>query len=77
MSPAGTFRLSVVVNEDPALALDVRVEVVSGVGAGLFDVTPVNGRYDLYGVAGDAEIGISGNGSGTRFSVWSSQTIRR
>jgi hypothetical protein len=60
--PAGTFRVSVVVNEDSALALDVRVEVVSGVGAGLVDVTPVNGRYDLYGVAGDAEIRISGNG---------------
>jgi hypothetical protein len=60
--PAETFRLSVVVNEDSAIALDVRVEVVSGVGAGLFDVTPVNGRYDLYGVAGNAEIRISGNG---------------
>jgi hypothetical protein len=60
--PAGTFKLSVVVNEGSVPALDVKVEVLSGVGAGLVDLTPVNGRYDLYGVAGDAQIRISGSG---------------
>jgi len=60
--PAGTFRLSVIVNESSASALDVRVEVVRGVGKGLFDTTPVSGRYDLYGVAGETEIRISGSG---------------
>jgi hypothetical protein len=60
--PAATFRLSVVVTEASAPALDVRVEVISGVGTGLFDVMPVNGRYDLYGVAGPTEIRVSGNG---------------
>jgi hypothetical protein len=60
--PAGTFRLSVVVTEASAPALDVRVEVTSGVGTGLVDVTPANGRYDLYGLAGTTEIRVSGNG---------------
>ena len=60
--PAGTFRLSVIVNEGSALALDVRVEVIRGVGTGLFDVIPVSGRYDLYGVSGETEIRISGSG---------------
>ena len=60
--PAGAYRLSVIVNEGSALALDVRVEVISGVGAGLFDITAVSGRYDLYRVSGPTEIRISGSG---------------
>jgi hypothetical protein len=60
--PAGTFRLSVIAREAGVLALDVRVEVLSGRGAGLFDVTPDNGRYDIYGVEGDTLIRISGSG---------------
>jgi hypothetical protein len=60
--PTGTFKLTVVVNEGSSPALDVRVEVLAGVGAGLFDVTSEAGRYVLYGVAGAAEIRVSGNG---------------
>lgn len=60
--PTGTYRLSVVVNEGSVLALDVTVEVIAGTGTGLSDITPVNGRYDLYGVAGDAQIRVSGSG---------------
>lgn len=60
--PPGTFKLSVIVREGPTLALDVRVEVVAGVGTGQFDLTSVGGRYDLYGVSGTTDLRISGNG---------------
>ena len=60
--PAGTFRLSVIAREAGVFALEVRVEVVSGRGTGLFDATPVSGRYDLYGVEGDTQIRVSGSG---------------
>ena len=59
--PDGTFRLIGRVNEAgtsgslPA----ARVEVASGVGAGLSATTDATGSYRLYGVAGDATIRVS------------------
>ncbi len=60
--PAGTFRLSVFAREGGSSATGVRVDVVSGRGTGLFDETPDNGRYDIYGVEGDTQIRVSGSG---------------
>ena len=60
--PAGTFRLSVVAREGGSIFLDIRVEVLEGRGAGLFTTRLVNGRYALYGVAGDAVVRVSGRG---------------
>jgi hypothetical protein len=45
------------------------VEVIAGLGTGQSDVTPTNGRYDLYGIAGESQIRISGNG-------YAEQTVR-
>jgi hypothetical protein len=62
--PTGTFRLSVVALEAGVVAFDVRVEVTDGTGTGQMDSTPIRGRYDLYGVAGD--VGIRASGAGYR-----------
>jgi hypothetical protein len=56
----GTFRLSVIVTEVGGRPADaVRVEVVEGTGNGLSDAAPVDGRYDLYGVAGQVLLRIT------------------
>jgi hypothetical protein len=60
--PAGTFRLAVVVREAGSIFLDVRVDVLEGRGAGLSSSRLVNGRYALYGVAGDTLVRVSGRG---------------
>ena len=59
--PDGTFRLIGRVNEaGTAGSLPAaRVEVASGVGAGLSATTDATGSYRLYGVAGDATIRVS------------------
>jgi hypothetical protein len=60
--PAGTFRLSVIAREAGSIFLDVRVDVLEGRGAGLSSTRLVNGRYAIYGVAGDTLIRVSGRG---------------
>ena len=60
--PAGTFRLSVFAREAGSIFLDIRVDVLEGRGAGLFTTRLVNGRYALYGVAGDILVRVSGRG---------------
>jgi hypothetical protein len=60
--PAGTFRLAVIAREAGSIFLDVRVDVLEGRGAGLSSTRLVNGRYAIYGVAGDTLIRVSGRG---------------
>jgi hypothetical protein len=60
--PPGTFRLAVIAREAGSIFLDIRVEVLEGRGAGLFTTRLVNGRYALYGVAGDTVVRLSGRG---------------
>jgi hypothetical protein len=60
--PAGTFRLAVIAREAGSIFLDIRVEVLEGRGAGLSTTRLVNGRYALYGVAGDTLVRVSGRG---------------
>lgn len=59
--PEGRYRLSVTIAEVGGQAADaVRVEVIEGTGTGLSDATPADGRYDLYGVAGQILLRITG-----------------
>lgn len=63
--PAGTYRLAGIVIEagtsDAALA-DALVQVIIGSGAGLSTTTGQDGRYRLYGVAGDTEVQVTKEG---------------
>ena len=63
--PPATFRIVGVVTEtEPPLSpvVGATVAVASGVGAGLTTSTGDDGRYKLYGLAGDVELRISKNG---------------
>ena len=63
--PRDTFRIVGVVTEnEPPLSpvVGATVAVASGVGAGLTTNTGDDGRYKLYGLAGDVELQISKNG---------------
>jgi Carboxypeptidase regulatory-like domain/Bacterial Ig-like domain (group 2) len=63
--PNGTYRLTGFVTEAGAPANPVagaRVEVPSGVAAGLGMTTDFDGRYRLYGVPGEAQIRVSRDG---------------
>jgi hypothetical protein len=58
--PPGTFRLAGLVRESSVPVFGARVEVTSGTGQGL--ATTTAGTYRLYGVAGDVEILVTGDG---------------
>jgi hypothetical protein len=61
--PPDTYRLVAVVREAGSVVLEgVRVEVLEGRGAGLSTMTRVDGRYVLYGVAGNVVVRVSGRG---------------
>jgi hypothetical protein len=63
--PRSTFRIVGLVTEADARSAAVvgaRVAVTAGVGAGLFATTGEDGRYRLYGVAGDVELRITKDG---------------
>ena len=58
--PTGTFRVSVLVREGGGTIDDVRVDVTDGRGQSFSDTTAVNGRFDVYGVAGDSQVRVTG-----------------
>ena len=63
--PRSTFRIVGLVTEADAASAAVvgaRVAVTAGLGAGLFATTGEDGRYRLYGVAGDVELRITKDG---------------
>ena len=63
--PPSTFRIVGLVTEADgrsAAVVGARVAVTAGLGAGLFATTGEDGRYRLYGVAGDVELRITKNG---------------
>ena len=63
--PQNTFRIVGLVTEADAASAPVvgaRVGVTAGLGAGLFATTGEDGRYRLYGVAGDVELRITKDG---------------
>jgi hypothetical protein len=63
--PAGTYRLSGIVDElgtSPGPVVDARVEVIDGAAAGLSTTTGTDGRFRLYGVVGDTTIQITKDG---------------
>jgi Carboxypeptidase regulatory-like domain len=63
---SGTFVLSGTVSEAAASWLSgVTVEILSGRGTGLRATTDLNGRYDLYGAAGDVTLRASREGFAT------------
>ncbi len=67
--PAGTFRLAGIVDEPgtpPGPVVDARVEVIGGPAAGLSTTTATDGRFRLYGVAGDTTIQITKDGYQTQ-----------
>jgi hypothetical protein len=61
VAPAGTFRLSGRVRDAGDPLSGARVEVTAGTGRGLA-MTTSNGNYRLYGVAGDIEVRVTGDG---------------
>jgi hypothetical protein len=73
--PRSTFRIVGLVTEADAASAPVvaaRVAVTAGLGAGLFATTGEDGRYRLYGVAGDVELRITKDGyqpHGQRYQV--------
>ena len=61
--PPETYRLVAVVQEAGSIFLEgVRVEVLEGRGAGLSTTALVDGRYALYGVAGNTLVRVTGRG---------------
>jgi hypothetical protein len=63
--PAGTYRLFGSVSEADYAGIpvvDARVEATSGQGAGVQTTTAPDGRYRLYGVAGDTTLRVSKEG---------------
>lgn len=63
--PAGTFRLFGFVSEADYAGIpvvDARVEATSGQSAGVQTTTAPDGRYRLYGVAGDTTLRVSKEG---------------
>ncbi len=63
--PAGTFRLTGIVNEAEGTPIPVpgaRVDVTASGGNSLSTTTGADGQYRLYGVAGDAELRVTKNG---------------
>ncbi len=56
--PRGTYRLTGVVRKDGEPIDGARVEITSGAGTGLFAITD-NGRYRIYGVAGDTQVRVT------------------
>ena len=63
--PRSTFRIVGLVTEADgrsAAVVGARVAVTAGPGAGLFATTGEDGRYRLYGVAGDVELRITKDG---------------
>jgi len=63
--PAGTYRLAGMVTESgasDAVLADALVEVTAGSGAGLSTRTGADGRYRLYGVAGDTQVRVTKEG---------------
>lgn len=63
--PAGSYRLTGQVTESDAsdaVLVDALVEVTAGSGAGLSTATGTDGRYRLYGVAGDTQIRVTKEG---------------
>jgi hypothetical protein len=55
--PKGTYRLTGVVREDGRPIDGAQVEITSGAGAGLSDITE-KGEYRIYGVAGDTQVRV-------------------
>lgn len=57
--PPGTFRLMGAVRDEGVPVSGAQMTVIGGEGAGLTTSTAEDGRYRLYGVAGDVEVRIS------------------
>jgi hypothetical protein len=63
--PRGTYRVVGLVTEaggPPGPVIGATVAVTAGLGAGLVTTTGEDGRYRLYGVAGDVEVRITKDG---------------
>jgi hypothetical protein len=63
--PPSTFRIAGLVTEadgPPGPVIGASVAVTAGVGAGLVTTTGEDGRYRLYGVAGDVQLQITKEG---------------
>ena len=60
--PPGTFKLSGVVRGGASFLRGAEVTVVSGEGTGLTTTSAEDGRYSLYGVAGDIDVRFTSEG---------------
>jgi hypothetical protein len=58
----GTFKVSGIVTEAGGAPLRAKVEISSGTGAGLATFSDSQGRYALFGAAGDVELRTSADG---------------
>jgi hypothetical protein len=63
--PTGTFKLSGTVRDQGGTVDGVDVEVISGNGSSLKTTSRYDGKYALYGVAGDVRVRASGSGYAT------------